>query len=247
MRIPGAATLAATLFTLFLTGCGGSSGSTPTAATLSTPAAPQTSPAASTPPSSATPTPTPSGPSVADLTQQVSHAKTPVTGAQFNAQDRSGVPPLDVCGGNIAAYALVKAVTVWQWLGVGGVPIFKEGIFGFQTITSADVVAQSRALATSCASHDNKIGGEVIKVTGNGQLRVTTPAGVDGFYAFCETQTILKPAIGAGVPIGYCTAVLSRGHLAVFLNAGGSTLAAARAAISKYVAPTAKALRAAVP
>ena len=249
MRIRGAATLAAILPVLSLAACGGSHGTTPAAATLTTPSATASSPVAPAPPSappSATATPTPSGPSVADLTKEVSHAKVSVRGALMSAQDRSGTPPLDVCGGKIAAYGLAKAVTVWEWLGVG-VPIFKEGIFGFQALTGADVVAQSRALATSCASREITTVGEVLKVTGKGAMKLAKPAGIDDLYAFCETQTIVKPAIAGGVPIYYCTAVMGRGNLAVFLNAGGATLAAARSTITKYVPLTAKALRTAVP
>jgi hypothetical protein len=253
MRIRAAAG-AASLLTMLTTACSGhggaAAGSGAPTAQPATPASAAASPPATPPSAAPSPSPsvsaTPSGPSVADLTRQVDKATVQVKGAQFSAQDRSGMPPLDVCGGKIAAYALVKAANVWQWLGAG-LPLLKESILGFQDVTGADVVTQSRTLAASCRSHDTSTLGEVIRITGSGTLPVATPAGVDGFYAFCETQKVLKPAIAAGVPVYYCTAVMSRDHVAVFLNAGGASASLARSTIVKYVPIAAKALVAGVP
>lgn len=255
MQIRAAATMAATLLTtLALTGCTSSGGTVttaqgslgPIASTAPTSPAP-TSPAptsAAPPPPSASPSP--SQPSVSELNQQVALTKIAVRGASFSGQDRSGLPPLDVCGGVIAAYNLVKAANVWAWSGLA-TPIFKEAIFGFQSITGADVVAQAKALSTSCKSHNVTIGIETIKITVTGPMALSAPAGVDGFYAFCETQVIIRPAIGSGVQLPYCTAVMSLGPVAVFLIAGGANLAAVHGMITNYLPPTVKALVKAVP
>jgi len=250
MQIRAAATTAATLLiTLTLAGCTSSGGPVTTALGSSAPIASvaPTSPAptsAAPPPPSASPTP--SEPSVTQLNQQVTQAKITVKGASLSGQDRSGTPPLDICGGRLDAYNLVKAVDAWQWLGTG-IPQLKEAIFGFQSLTGAEVVAQTKALATSCKSHDLTIGFEELKITGTGPMREAAPAGVDGFYAFCETQTIVKPAgLASGGAINFCTAVLSRDHLAVFLSAGGGPLSGVHQVIAKYLPITAKALIAAV-
>ena len=249
MRIRAAATVAALITLVALAGCD-KSAARPTAGTGTPTGRPAASASASPGGSpSPTPSPTPSAISVADLTQQVNKARiATIAGSRFSAPDRSGLPPLDVCGGNIDAYQQVKAVNIEVWLGMTGVPIVKESVFGFQTLTGADVVGQAKTLATSCASHTQTTAGEVLKITRVDGPKVSTPAGLDAFYVFCETQTILKPAIAAGVPIAFCTAVLGRGHVAVFLNSGQSPqMSAARLGITRYLPTVAKSLVAAVP
>lgn len=247
MRTRAAATIAALLAILALTGCGGcghrAAAPTATGAPSGGPAA-SASPAGS-PSASATPSAIP----LADLTQQVNKARiATISGSRFSAPDRSGLPPLDVCGGKIDAYQQVKAVNIEIWIGMTGVPMVKESVFGFQSLTGADVVAQARTLATACASHTQTTAGEVLKITRVAGPKASPAAGVDAYYTFCETQTVLKPAIAGGVPLAFCTAVLGRGHVAVFLNAGQSpSLSAARTGITRYLPAVAKALIAAVP
>jgi hypothetical protein len=231
------------LISLLAAGCGSSANrSAPTRSPVAASAVALPSAASSASTSAA---PSVAAPSVAALTKDVARAKLKSVSARVNLADSSGTPPLDVCGGKIAAYAQVTATTTWVWIGIG-TPIFKQGVFAFQTILGSTVVAQAKALATGCASTTIKTGGITTRIAAGGSMSLHAPAGVDGFYAFCETHKIIKPAMFGGTAGNYCTAVLSRGHLVVFLNAGGSQVSAATTAIARYLAPAAKALVGAV-
>jgi hypothetical protein len=87
------------------------------------------------------------------------------------------------------------------------------------------------------------------QVAEDGRYALTSPPGVDAFYAFCETSTTTSPAKYKGQKGVICTAVMSRGNLIATARVFGKspTLTSAHAALKLAVRPIAAALAAAVP
>ena len=77
---------------------------------------------------------------------------------------------------------------------------------------------------------------------------VETLSGIDNAYAYCELSTTLTPRKHKGEKVSICTAVISRGDLAM-LRVFGSIprISSAQAALDTVLAPGARALVRAVP
>jgi hypothetical protein len=172
-----------------------------------------------------------------------------VVGASKPESDQSGIySPMFMCSSRLDSDSAVVYAHAWEWTG-SHIEYVDHSVYAFQTLTGKAVVAQAKALATSCKTYAETENASTSNIVVNGAYAIPTPSGIDGFYAFCETSTFTSPAKYKGQKLTMCTAVMSRGQLfvTVFVYGHKSTISSAQSALKTALAPVAKALVAAVP
>ncbi|MDX8035903.1 hypothetical protein SK803_37375 [Lentzea sp. BCCO 10_0856] len=109
-----------------------------------------------------------------------------------------------VCGGlKISSGFKVSRNRLWR----GEHTVVWQDVHALSADKAAMVVEQIQAKARSCATYARTAGKPERAVTPD--VAVTPPTGFDGFYAFCETATDIKPGQLN------CQALLARGDLLV--------------------------------
>jgi hypothetical protein len=213
-------------------------------------------PAPSTGTTTSSPTPTPSR-TVAedDIKVWVEAARlTPAeVGAATPAADESGViVTTPICGQALASDPDVIYAHQSIWAGTR-LSYVEEGVYGYQAETAADVVAQAKRRVAGCHSYrmgDSASEGGSAQMTVTGEYALTTAAGVDASFAFCELSVTLTPANHQGEKASICTAFLGRGHILVTVRVFGdrsATMSSAQHALNQAVTVAAVQLVKAVP
>jgi hypothetical protein len=179
-------------------------------------------PQASPPPPGSSSVPSSSSVSDAELKAWVEAARltSAVVGADAPVRDQSGmIGMVRMCDEALSSDAHLVYSHHATWSGTN-IKYVEHAVFAYDA-PGSDMVSAVRDRAEDCRTYELAGAGDSAQMTNLGEYAMTIPDGIDDAYAFCELSVTLTPASHSGEEAFICTAVFSRGALAMTVRVFG--------------------------